>query len=241
MAAVAPQSPAVDLPSRYRVEPGSYDIPVGTFPQTSSTTPENPDQIATAIVEKLNVALANKDSAALVSLFIENCYWRDHLCLSWDFRCLKGREAIAKYVGTSSASIKAEIDRSSPFRAPHTGPIDAFGDVHGIVFFVKVNTNFGTGNGVVRLAQQGDEWKIFTVSTLLLELNGHAEATASHRPLGVQHGARQGRQNWQDRRNAEINYEGKEPAVLIVGRFWFWTSTWPTCKRRFEIPQLTRS
>ncbi|KAJ5579742.1 uncharacterized protein N7459_005727 [Penicillium hispanicum] len=217
MATVDINPPAAGLPSRYRVEPGSCDIPLGTFPPTSSTTPENPDQIASALVEKLNAALDSKNGSELSALFIENSYWRDHLCLSWDFRSLKGREAISKYVGESASAVKIEIDRSSPRRAPHNGPIDAFGDVHGIEFFVKVTTNVGHGNGIVRLAQLGDEWKIFTVSTSLQDLTGYEEAVSSHRPVGVQHGARQGRKNWQDRRNADINYEDNEPAVIIVG------------------------
>jgi hypothetical protein len=35
----------------------------------------------------------------------------------------------------------------------------------------------------------------------------------------VQHGAQQGRQNWQDRRIAEENFEEKDPAVLVVGMY----------------------
>ncbi|KAJ6095534.1 hypothetical protein N7486_006280 [Penicillium sp. IBT 16267x] len=205
------------LPSRYRVEPGSCDIPIGVLPKTSTTTPEKPEIIASSLIEKVNSSIAKKDGAALASLFIDNSYWRDHLCLSWEFRTLKGAKALSKFVVGSPSVIKFELDHSSPFKAPHNGPIDVFGEVNGIEFFTKVATPFGNGRGVVRLAQEGEGWKIFTVFTTLSEITSHEELVNGHRPVGVQHGAHQGRTNWRDRRTANENYEGNEPAVLIVG------------------------
>ncbi|KAJ5437897.1 uncharacterized protein N7458_008895 [Penicillium daleae] len=207
----------LSLPSRERVEPGSCNIPLGNFPATNTAAPKNPDQIATAVVEQLNKALEKEDTATVAQLFLENSYWRDHLCLSWDFRTIKGREAVSRFVTGSSSSIRIELDHSSAFRSPHNGPIDGFGEVHGVEFFIKVTTNFGIGQGVVRLAQEGNEWRIFTISTTLLELTGHEEAINFRRPVGVKHGEQQGRQNWQDRRTADSNYINKDPTVLIVG------------------------
>lgn len=117
------------LQSRDRVEPGSHDIPLGEFPPTSVSSPENPGAIASDIINQLNESLAAKDSGKIAALFIENCYWRDHLCYSWDFRTINGAQAISAYVTEPKTPCKIEIDHSSAFRAPHTGPIDAFGDV----------------------------------------------------------------------------------------------------------------
>ncbi|KAJ5724712.1 hypothetical protein N7493_006440 [Penicillium malachiteum] len=203
--------------SKDRIEPGSTDIPLGILPKTSTLTPEDPDGIVSALITKLNEGIAKKDNAAVAAVFIENSYWRDHLCLSWAFRTLKGSESLSKFAVESPSSVKLEIDRSSPMKAPHVGPIDAFGEVNGLESFVKVTASFGTGTGVVRIAQQGDEWKLFTVFTTLLEITNHEEVINERRPAGVQHGAYQGRQNWQDRRNEDINQEGKDPAVVIVG------------------------
>ncbi|KAJ5811914.1 hypothetical protein N7474_008215 [Penicillium riverlandense] len=204
------------LPSQERVEPGSINIPLGKFPPTCSTTPENPDQTASDIINCLNDALAKKERQTLSDLFLENSYWRDHLCFSWDFHTITGAKGITAYVSEAS-STKLEIDRSSAMKAPHAGPIDAFGEVHGIEFFITIETDVGRGNGVIRLAQDGSNWKIFNVFTSLAELKGHEEAVSRHRPVGVKHGEQQGRKNWQDRRTADINFEGKEPAVVIVG------------------------
>ncbi|KAJ5202029.1 uncharacterized protein N7498_006692 [Penicillium cinerascens] len=219
MAAVDVDIRTVDqlTPSRERVEPGSFNIPLGSFPQTNTEIPEDPDKIATVLIDQLNSALDKKDTSAVSDLFIENSYWRDHLCLSWDYRTVKGRGAIAKYVTGISSAVMAKIDRSSALKAPHNGPIDGYGEVHGIEFFIKVTSNFGYGRGVVRLAQKGSAWKIFTVFTSLEGLTGHDEAVTSNRPIGVQHGEQQGRTNWKDRRVADENYKVKQPLVLVVG------------------------
>lgn len=110
-----------------------------------------------------------------------------------------------------------EIDDSSPLKAPHTGPIDAFGEVHGIEFFIKVSSGNGDGHGVIRLAEDGGQWKIFTMFTSLLEVTGKGEAKV--RSEGVKHGELKGRKNWADRRVEESEFVGKEPSVLVVGMF----------------------
>lgn len=221
MASVTIQPPTaesqLDLPSRERVEPGSCNIPLGKFPGTSSTTPENVDQIATDIIDQLNSSLAKKEAQSLSELFLENSYWRDHLCFSWDFRTIKGREEISSYVTSGSVSTKLAVDRSSALKAPHTGPIDGYGQVHGIEFFMSVDTEVGRGQGVVRLAQNDNEWKIFTIFTSLVELKGYEEAVGHRRPMGVRHGEHHDRTNWQDQRIADSNFKEKEPAVVIVG------------------------
>ncbi|KAJ5748711.1 uncharacterized protein N7511_010407 [Penicillium nucicola] len=203
-------------PSRDRVEAGSFDISLGELPETNKAAPEKPDEIAAGIIRQLNTSLIAGDKGAISEIFAKNGYWRDHLCFSWDLRTIKGREEIIAFTAGQN-ELKIEIDRGSPLKSPHAGPIDAFGEVHGIEFFVNITTKNGTGNGVVRLAQYGDTWKIFTFFTSLTALAGCEEAVSKNRPTGVQHGAQQGRQNWQDRRTTEQQLEEKEPAVLIVG------------------------
>lgn len=209
---------ANDIPSHERPEPGSHNIPLGKLPATSTSTPSNPSAIANSIIEKFNYHVSSKDAASLTPLFIENSYWRDHLVLSPDFRTINGVEKIVEYILSAISSrsfISIEIDTSSELKAPHFGPIDAFGEVNGIEFFVFVSTDVGFGHGVVRLAQDGDEWRFFTVFSSLVGLTGKGERL--RRSTGVKHGEQQGRKNWLDRRNGEKNYEGTQPDVLVVG------------------------
>ncbi|MBZ6376919.1 MAG: hypothetical protein LBE67_18655 [Kocuria palustris] len=204
-------------PSHERVVPGSCNIELGQFPKTMSSESDvalDPNAIADKIINQLNTGLASRDKAAVASLFLENCYWRDHLCYSWDFRTLEGSQAISAFV-TETAPSKIEIDRSVDFKSPHKAPIDAFGEVFGIEFYIKVTTENGQGNGIMRLAEDDGQWYIFTVFTSMVEIKGHEEN--KERPFGVRHGEQQGRKNWKDRRIDEINFEDKDPAVLIVG------------------------
>lgn len=210
------------VPSRERVETGSFNIPKGTLPPTSTTTPtpDQVDKIASDLIQKLNDSIKSSNWSSLKSLFLENSYWRDHLVLSWDFRTLSGPSKIAEYIssaGDLASSLSIDIDRSSPLRAPHAGPIDAIGEVHGIEFYVKIGSSVGSAEGIVRLAQDGSDWKLFTVFTSLVGIKGKEELIGLNRPAGVEHGAQSGRKNWLDRRDAARNYDRTEPDVLIVG------------------------
>ncbi|EAW10389.1 uncharacterized protein ACLA_048610 [Aspergillus clavatus NRRL 1] len=209
--------PITAQPSKDRVEPDSVNVPVGKFPPTASSTEIDAPQIASDVVDRLNSALRQKDYKAASNLFMEDGYWRDHLGLSWDFRTPKGRDNIAGFLESAAQLPQIEIDRSSPMLAPSVGPIDAFGDVFGVEFCITFTTESGNGRGAVRLAEKDGAWEILTLFTTLKELKGHEEAVNSRRPLGVQHGEQLDRRNWQDRRTADSNFEGKDPAVVIIG------------------------
>lgn len=211
------------VPSKDRIEPGSFNVPVGSFPPTCSSTSVDADKVASDIIAQLNAASAKQDYAALSQLFLEDGFWRDHLAISFEFRTIKGRQNIAAFLEEHhQGPVQLALDRSSALRAPHVGPIDAFGDVTGIEFFVTVTTGIGSGRGVVRLAEpQPGDWKIFTVFTSLQELKDIPENVDHRRPVGVQHGTQPDRSNWQDRRTANANLEGEEPPVLIIGTLPF--------------------
>jgi cation diffusion facilitator CzcD-associated flavoprotein CzcO len=208
------------VPSRSRVEPGSVNLPLGEYPVTvPADNVDNARSVANTIISTFNSALSERNFPALASLFLEeNSYWRDHLALLWDLRTLKGRAAIDDYVKSSNTPlIKVDIDDRSAFKEPGFKPIDAWGDVKGIQFFITFETSIGRGRGVVSLAFADTEWKIFTMSTVLTELKGFEEPIGKRRTRGVEHGGNPERKNWQESRRMEENFEGGDPKVLIVG------------------------
>lgn len=76
-------------------------------------------------MEYLNKAIQARDVPSIRALFHENSYWRDHLCLSWDLRTIKGSDNISVFVANSSMTLESlEINYSSELRAPKQGPID---------------------------------------------------------------------------------------------------------------------
>lgn len=207
----------ISIPSSERPELGSVNLPIGEYPATSTSESVDADKVASEVVAKLNDALSGKNNTAAASLFLkDNSYWRDHLALTWRLRTVKGSEAIAAYLDSSKHHItKLDIDRSTPFRAPKFGAIDGWGDVKGIVFFFKFETDIGRGEGVMNLAEQDGAWKIFTLYTALTELKGHEEAVNHRRRRGVKHGGDPNRKNWKEQREAEV--EEIQPTVLIIG------------------------
>lgn len=70
---------------------------------------------------------------------------------------------------------------------------------------------------ISKLADVDGHWKFFTVFTTLQELKGHEEHTYSRRPTGVAYGEQIGRMNWQERREASIEFKDCEPSVLVRG------------------------
>lgn len=111
------------------------------------------------------------------------------------------------------------IDRSSDFRKPVVTGFDGQGNVRGVQTFLTTESDVGRGMGVARLVQQDRKLKAFTLFTSMRELKGHEEAVFGRRPEGVAHGGLPGRKNWQERRDANENYEDSEPAVLILGKW----------------------
>jgi cation diffusion facilitator CzcD-associated flavoprotein CzcO len=205
------------IPSSERPELGSVNIPLGEYPPTSTNKSVDASAVANDIVNKLNEALSKQDSSSVANLFLKDLsYWRDHLALTWDLRTSKGSANIKEYLDSSKVALtKIEVDRSSEFRSPKFGPIDAWGDVEGISFFFKFETDIGRGEGTVNLAEDEGEWKVFTIYTLLTELKGHEEPVKHRRSRGVKHGGDPDRKNWKERREAE--QVEIDPKVLIIG------------------------
>jgi hypothetical protein len=220
MASAATQSmPSHGIPSYQRVEPGSVNIDVEDLSKIQTVQPKDIDAATEAWVSAFNKAIQSSDHAGLTDLFLPNAFWRDHLCLSWDFHTMKGTEKIKEFLKQGCRLKKIEVDRSSDFRKPVVTGFDGKGQVQGVQTFLTTESDVGRGMGVARLVQADGKLKVFTLFTSMRELKGHEEATFGRRPEGVSHGGQPGRKNWQERRIADENYEDSEPTVLILGKF----------------------
>lgn len=219
MASVATQAP-VEVPSSDRVEPGSFPLAIANFPAGDTHPPSDANGIATQWVESFNKVISS-DLSGITDLFLTESYWRDQLCLSWDFHTLEGPQKIISLLSKSKSDprIKAlTLDKSSQLRSPTASVADAEGKTHTVQAFLTVETDVGHGAGLVRLVQDHNVWKVFTLFTFLKELKGHEESVGKKRPNGVQHGEHTSRKNWLDLRNVENSFEdGQEPTVLILG------------------------
>jgi len=212
-----------------RVETGSVNLPVGSFPSDCdeiTVSPEEASKITQEWLTSFNACIKKGDFDTLVhTLFVsDEPYWRDHLTLSWDFHTLHTASKIAAFLNQDQRGkqlTKLSLNATNPNEprlAPHEEEIDDVGAIKGIEAFLAVETKTGRGRGMLRLVKQKGEWKCFTLFTTLTELKGFEEPIGERRANGVQHGADPKRRNWAEKRQAEIQWQDEEPAVIVMGK-----------------------
>lgn len=160
------------------------------------------------------VEAGNQDG--LAGLLGEDAHWRDILALTWHTGSVSGREEIARQVidlgkDMKPAGFEIDLDRTPPRSVTRAGT-----DCIEAIF--KFSTAVGTGAGAVRLIQESDgEWRAWTLSTTLQEIDGHGERFGEVRTGGDAFNREFGGDNWLDYRNKQRAYEDRDPAVLVVG------------------------
>lgn len=214
-------------PACNRVLPGSHHIKPAALPAAATASPpSDPGKVAKQWIGSFNKIVDSDISpgqSTLSHLFVDESYWRDLLCLSWDFHTLNGPTKIAQLIEEQKGCHvrKLTIDDSASHRRPTVCNIEPDGGLKGVQAFLNVETNIGSGRGIVKLIPSpggNGTWKCFTLFTTLEQLTRHEESTHTRRPNGVNHGTHLDEKNWKERREAQMNYEdGSEPAVLIIG------------------------
>lgn len=221
------EAPRVDAPASNYILPGSHLLPTVSLPDVQGGVSGEPDTVAQEWIDSFNRLLNLQDGSKSSDVFLEKSFWRDLLCLSWDFRTLHDRDQIQRFADDSIAAgrtISLSLDKSAEHRKPAFVPLDLDATVTCLQAFFDVETDVGRGKGIVRLVpdvSDGQKWKAFTLFTTLQELKGHEELIKGRRPAGVRDGQDHGPQNWKDKRDAEQNFgDGREPAVVILGRYF---------------------
>lgn len=78
---------AVAVPSASRREAGSHPLLAATLPVAEVDQEANPNEIVQDWLKHFQGVLDSGDfDKGLPKLFLKEAYWRDQLCLSWDFR-----------------------------------------------------------------------------------------------------------------------------------------------------------
>lgn len=178
--------------------------------------PHAPDAVLDRILSQFNTALAQRDIEAIIHLFQKVGYWRDHLASSWDLRTLHGHDKIRTFVTRHFALRQVRPGSGNVFRKPRHGPLDGISGDEGIVGMVDFESTLGRGRGTIRLAKEGQQWRINTLFLSLEEISGLKEPLASDRPDGHHDAA--DTKNWRERRDDDFNFKDKDPVVLIIGK-----------------------
>jgi cation diffusion facilitator CzcD-associated flavoprotein CzcO len=167
---------------------------------------------------QFETSLAKPDDHLLKTLFHPDSYWRDVLALSWKLQTINGAEAIlgtlkADAVRAAPNGFRIDPDRAAPRRVTRAG-------THAIEAIFKFETAEGRGSGILRLipdASDGNRQKAWTLLTALDELKGFEETLGTSRPRGQAYSRDFRGPNWLDLRQAETEYAGRDPDVLVVG------------------------
>lgn len=136
-------------------------------------TPPAKEEISRAVddwLAALQKRLEQRPNADVADLFVQEAWWRDIIALYWDFHTRSGVPAIAAYLNESQAGF-GELEAIR-----HGGLAPRLENDNGLRFILAgftFRTKFGGGRGILRMANVAPgEWKAWTVSTHLEELNG---------------------------------------------------------------------
>ena len=173
---------------------------------------------AQAWLDQFERAFAKSDQDALRSLFVAESFWRDVLALSWNLQTIAGRDAIVKELkalapAAAPNNFKIAADRAPPRWVARAG-------TNAIEAIFNFETAVGRGSGILRLgpdADDGDRLKAWTLLTALEELKGFEEQLGRSRPRGHAYSRDFRGPNWLDLRQAQADYSGRDPTVLVVG------------------------
>ena len=159
---------------------------------------------------RFEAALASRDVTRLQSLFHPDSHWRDVLALTWRIQTVSGPASLVAELLRSeqgAAGFGVAPQRTPPRHVTRAG-------TKCIEALFRFNTKTASGNGVVRLLAGGStEPKAWTLLTALDELKGHEE----QRPSGQSCSRDFSGPNWLDQRKAAMEYEDRDPTVLVVG------------------------
>ncbi len=172
---------------------------------------------ATTWLSTFERCLEQQDSAALATLFLADCHWRDLLALTWDVQTVSGRGAVIEGLLRSAGRLAPKDFRIDPARTQPREVKRAGETVLEVLF--RFDTTAGRCEGVLRLRPERDgaPRQAWSLSTVLDAIGGHEEQF--RKPRNRSHTVPRDFRapNWTDQRRADAAYEGREPTVMVVG------------------------
>jgi cation diffusion facilitator CzcD-associated flavoprotein CzcO len=173
-------------------------------------------RVAQSWLSKFSEALGARKHVRVARMMHADCYWRDLLTFSWDFKTLQGIDQVKSWLRKTFDLVGAYA-----FRLEGEPAIGSIGE-HGktLEFFFRFETKIASGRGHVRLVgdlNSSATALVFTILTAMHELKGFPEAIGRNRPREDQRTASQSLENWLDRRQAAREFRDRDPDVLVIG------------------------
>ncbi|KAK1710042.1 uncharacterized protein BDZ83DRAFT_757600, partial [Colletotrichum acutatum] len=154
------------------------EIPTLTLQEGVKKEEVDAEKISGEWLSKLEKRFAERSFSNISDLFIDNCWWRDIVGLSWDFTCKQGQDNIKKYLASANHGL-------SELQTNKLGGLKPLLlDFDGMVWIqtgFTFKTPHGEGKGLLKLGNTGkDEWKAWTVFTQLEKLDFQKEVEERH-------------------------------------------------------------
>ena len=191
----------------------NVDLP--TFDKLGVSPPDVSEEEARNIAEEWltiferNITSNNIDG--IVSQLTEECWWRDLLAMTWDLRTFQAPESIGNFLKDRLAASKTKN-----FKLTIANYDQPYEDLGWIRLHWDFENHVGSGVGISRLVPTKGSggsvvWKSTNICFSLLELKDHPPATGWLRDPDPNHG------KWLDKRRREMEYQDRDPDVLVVG------------------------
>ncbi len=178
-------------------------------------TGRSAEALAETWLDEFASALEAGDPARIAGLFAGECHWRDLLAFTWELHTVSGAAAIAARLQPCLAPMAPRAVRLAEGRTRPRVVRRAGTEAIEVIFTFE--TVVGPCNGVVRLVQEADGPRAWTLMTALDEIRGHEDPANGRRWQDVDWRRNFGGENWLDRRNRARAYADRDPAVLVVG------------------------
>lgn len=177
----------------------------------------DPKEAAADWLKSFERAASSGDYDTLTNLFAEDGHWRDLVAFTWHIRTVSGRAAIKdafadRLLQTKPCNFSLAEERTAPRVVSRAG-------TKCVEAFFSFETETGRGSGIVRLvpAQAGAKLVCWVMLTTLDEIKGHEEQIGPRRPRGEEWSGGFGADNWLDIRRRSMDYNDREPSVVVVG------------------------
>ena len=173
-------------------------------------------EIAAAWLQEFGKALEAGSMDAALRCVAADGHWRDVLAFTWMVRTFTGAQEIAAALAPRLGIARPHgfvlpAHRSAPRHVRRAG-------VDCIEAIFSFETTVGRADGVVRLVEQPDgAWRAWTLLTTLEELRGYPDGRPKAMSDAEKFSRDFGGENWADQRRRAQAYEGRDPAVLVVG------------------------
>jgi putative flavoprotein involved in K+ transport len=166
----------------------------------------SPAQQISSWLSQFSQALENTDIDSALSMFDDECYWRDIVSFTWNIKTMESKEEIKAMLESQLSKVK-----------PHSWEIEGTAtSANGIIEAqFTFQSAVSDGKGYIRLKDN----KCWTLLTTMSSLKGFEEKSGHNRSLGAKQIAVKNRKSWLEQKSQEKSELGysKQPYCVIIG------------------------